>query len=93
MTRCLKCGAEAPEGHSFCEACASAMRQYPIPPGTPVMLPHRPAPASKAARRKRSSQAETIRKLYKQLRLVIGLCILFGALTAVLSVLLILSWC
>ena len=91
MTKCLKCGVETPDGRTFCEGCVEVMDQHPIPPGTPVLLPKRPEKSQRPAKKKRNTQAETIRKLYKKLRLVTWLCILFGALVVTLSVLLFLS--
>ena len=38
---CLKCGTECDESAVFCSSCLEAMKQYPVKPGTPVLLPHR----------------------------------------------------
>lgn len=91
MTKCLKCGVETPDGHTFCDHCVAVMDQYPIAPGTPVMILKRPEKPQRPVKKKRNTQAETIRRLYKQLRGVTFLCILFGALVVTLSVLLFLS--
>lgn len=39
---CLKCGKEAADNQFFCPACLDIMKQYPVKPGTPVHIPHRP---------------------------------------------------
>lgn len=38
---CLKCGRDTEEGAAFCETCLRMMRNYPVRPGTPVLLPNR----------------------------------------------------
>ena len=91
VASCLKCGVEIPEGKSFCEACLAVMAQHPVPHGTPVVIPKRPSRNAKTNKRKRQTQADTIRKLYRRLRFVTGLCILFGILTVTLAVLLFLT--
>ena len=52
---CMKCGKEIPEKQSFCDNCLVVMEQFPVKPGTPALLPNRPAPAplKRSASRKR----------------------------------------
>lgn len=40
---CLKCGKEVSAGQVFCDECLLDMDKYPVKPGTPVLLPNRPA--------------------------------------------------
>ena len=42
---CMKCGKEIPEKQSFCDGCLAIMEQFPVKPGTPALIPNRPAPA------------------------------------------------
>ncbi len=57
---CMKCGKEIPEKQAFCESCLAVMAQFPVKPGTPVLLPHRPyiAPVKKASPRKKPLSPE-----------------------------------
>lgn len=41
---CLRCGADIPEGESFCEKCLDYMKAYPVPKDIHVMIP-KPAAA------------------------------------------------
>ena len=41
---CLRCGADIPEGESFCEKCLEYMKAYPVPKDVHVMIP-KPAAA------------------------------------------------
>ena len=36
---CLRCGADVPEGESFCENCLKYMKAYPVPKDIHVMIP------------------------------------------------------
>lgn len=57
---CMKCGKEILEKQVFCDACLAGMEQYPVKPGTPVLLPNRsaPAPVKKSASRKKILSVE-----------------------------------
>ena len=37
--QCLKCGRDVKSGEVFCEVCHQDMEQYPVKPGTVVLLP------------------------------------------------------
>ena len=65
---CLRCGREVEEGHAFCDGCLESMKQYPVRPGTAVMLPKRKeSPAVKKTKRNMPpTPADQIRKLKKQ---------------------------
>ena len=66
---CLKCGREVNEDKVFCQDCVSVMDQYPVKPGTVILLPKRRdgAPVNRAAvRRKNLSPEELIRKLRRR---------------------------
>ena len=37
--QCLKCGRKIQDGQVFCEGCLEVMQNYPVKPGTVVLLP------------------------------------------------------
>ncbi|MBE6943587.1 MAG: hypothetical protein E7453_04925 [Ruminococcaceae bacterium] len=43
---CLNCNRETVGKAVFCEACQAEMESYPIPKGTPVVIPLQPSPVS-----------------------------------------------
>ena len=49
---CMKCGREIALGQVFCKECLADMAEYPIKPGTPVLLPAQPS--TNSPRRERS---------------------------------------
>ena len=64
MRHCLKCGREVDEGIAFCASCVSVMKQCPVEPGTPVVLPNRRRAVSEEAPRKAApAPEEVIRRL------------------------------
>ena len=66
---CLKCGREVNEDKVFCPDCVSVMEQYPVKPGTVVLLPKRREGSSAnrtSVRRKNISPEELIRKLRRR---------------------------
>lgn len=66
---CLRCGIEIDSGKTFCDDCVAQTARYPIKPGTPVLLPVRPASGEKAAARKRErTPSQTIAELRKMIR-------------------------
>lgn len=78
---CMKCGREIALGQVFCKECLADMANYPVPPGTPVVLPHfDTATPRRSASRKVKKPEEQITQLRK---LVIGLSLL--ALTLALA--------
>ena len=65
---CMKCGRETEKGNAFCPVCMERMRQYPVRPGTAVVLPSRkePQPVRKQAPRKRTLSSEEQINLLKK---------------------------
>lgn len=83
---CLKCGKEIPLGRVFCDGCQQDMDNFPVDPGTPVVIP--PRPESRAEqRRKRRGYADTIRTYQKLIR---WLC---AALAVTLLIVCVLAGC
>ena len=85
---CLRCGRETTEDHVFCDECRKYMEQYPVRPGTAVLLPKRKeVPAVKKAKRHGPpAPKEQIQKLKKQrtalLAVLIVLCLILLAAAA-----------
>ncbi len=81
---CMKCGKEVSGSQVFCDACLQDMEQYPIKPGTPVLLPNRPSQSvvhKRSARRSRKPE-EQISGLKNALTwLCVFCCLLMVALT------------
>ena len=77
---CLKCGRETGEKQVFCDGCIEIMSQYPVKPGTPIVLPKRaaPSPEKKGTSAKKQNPAQQISRLQRHLRwsLVAGLILL-----------------
>jgi len=55
---CMKCGRELKDHQVFCPECLAVMNDYPVKPGTPILLPTRqnlpvaqPKPSKKKARK------------------------------------------
>ena len=66
---CLRCGVEIDSGKTFCDDCTQQMAKHPVAPGTPVLLPVRPAAGEKAARkREERTPAQTIADLQRMIR-------------------------
>lgn len=68
---CMKCGKEIPEKQAFCDSCLAVMEQFPVKPGTPVLLPNRPAPAPlkrSAARKKILSTEDRLSRAKKAIQ-------------------------
>ena len=83
---CLKCGREVNEDKVFCPDCVAVMEQYPVKPGTVVLLPKRREGGTvnrTTARRKNLSPEEVIRKLRrKSVALLVAWLVTFLALCA-----------
>lgn len=67
---CMKCGKESDEGAVFCESCLDTMKQYPVKPGTPVILPHRTESTAVKKVPPRRKQLSTEEKLTKSRRVI-----------------------
>ena len=82
---CLRCGRETSEDHVFCDKCREEMENFPVHPGTAVMLPRRrndvPAKKSRHHVHQAPSPEEQIKKLRKQRA---GLSLTVAALAAIL---------
>ena len=68
---CLRCGKETTDEQVFCQACLDNMENYPVKPGVPVQLPHRPAvvPAKKTGKKvKNQSPEELLEDMRKTVR-------------------------
>ena len=64
---CLRCGKEIQEKGVFCEECKKNMEDYPIKPGTVVVIPYRePKQPEKRSRRKARADRRTEKKAEKQ---------------------------
>ena len=87
---CMKCGRDVALGQVFCKECLADMANYPVQPGTPVVLPTRSAsvqPRRAVVRktRKPEEQIGTLRKIVAVLSVaVITISLAFGITTAVL---------
>ena len=67
---CLKCGKETGETSVFCDECLQVMEQYPVNPGTPVILPKRTShiPDKKASQKKKQTPEQQIARLQLSVR-------------------------
>lgn len=86
---CMKCGREIALGQVFCKECLADMAEYPVNPGTPVILPadapkslpRRPARKS----RKPEEQLTVVRNIAAALAvLLIAVTLTFGFITSIL---------
>lgn len=90
--QCMKCGKETVHDQVFCLDCLAEMEAYPVPPGTPVIIPTR-AVRNPTPRNREPSHEEQLRRLRRNIQrlwicvavLVAALGISIGALIYVLS--------
>lgn len=90
--QCMKCGKETVNDQVFCLDCLAEMEAYPVPPGTPAVIPTR-AVRNPAPRNREPSHVEQLHRLRKRLQrlwiCVVTLAVLLGlsigALVYVLS--------
>lgn len=88
---CLKCGKETGEQDIFCSHCLEVMEQYPVKPGTAIILPQREieSPEKKPARRRELSVKEQLQNHKQTIRwLLVTVCALLVALLFVSGTLL-----
>ena len=88
---CLKCGKETEEQDVFCCHCLEIMEQYPVKPGTAIVLPQRESesPEKKPVRRREPSVNELLLTQKKAIRwLLVAICVLLAALLFVSGMLL-----
>ena len=57
---CLKCGQEVSAGQVFCDSCLADMEQYPVKPGTPVIIPNQTAPLPSTRNYKRTNKSQDL---------------------------------
>ena len=68
---CVKCGKDTTDNNVFCPDCLAQMADYPVKPGTPVMIPERNPPRRPPARKFRVPEPEeVIRRQKKLIRLL-----------------------
>lgn len=93
--QCMKCGRDVEPGQVFCGECQTIMAQYPVKPGTVVLLPHynRPYTLPKKTVKRVVPPEEQIRKLKKRSRILawmlaasITVAVGFGYLAAALYI-------
>lgn len=88
---CLKCGKETGEQDVFCSHCLEVMDQYPVKPGTAIVLPHREAEAAekKQPRHRELSIKDLLQNQKRTIRwLLVTVCALLVALLFVSGMLL-----
>ena len=86
---CMKCGREIALGQVFCKDCLADMAEYPVTPGTPVILPaNDPKPAVRRPARKSRKPEEqliVVRNIATVLALLlIAVSLTFGFITSAL---------
>ncbi len=83
----MKCGRELKKNQVFCSECLAVMEDYPVKPGTPILLPAQlPAPQApaRAPKRKPRKPEEQISRLRSTVRwLSLALIVTLLAFTAV----------
>ena len=85
---CVKCGRETAEEQVFCDVCLGEMEDYPVKPGTAVLIPNRnqEGPVKKVKTRRRpirtlSEQLLHLKKVVLRLRILVAVLLLIcGAL-------------
>ena len=88
---CLKCGKETEEQAVFCADCLQVMEQYPVKPGTAIVLPQRDVDIAekKQPRHRELSIKEQLQNHKQTIRwLLVTICILLTALLFVSGMLL-----
>ena len=81
---CMKCGRDIVEGQVFCSECLEKMEQYPVKPGTAVLLPSRRSDApKKAPSRRKLSPEEQIRRL-RRLNRILSLLLALSMIATIL---------
>ena len=71
---CMKCGKETADNQAFCEECLEEMAAYPVKPGTPVLLPNRPAAPVVRKHRSHKRQRKPEEQLSHQKKWIVFLC-------------------
>ena len=88
---CVKCGRETTEDRVFCDVCQREMEDYPVKPGTAVLIPKRDqdALAKKAKVKKRpirslSEQVLHLKKTVLRLRILVAALLLICGMLCLL---------
>ena len=78
---CIKCGKDTTEKNVFCQECLGQMDNYPVKPGTPVMIPQHDTVRRPPVRKIRAPEPEdVIRRQKKIIRLLsMGVAVLLIA--------------
>lgn len=85
---CMKCGRELSDTQVFCPQCLKQMEQYPVKPGTPVLLPPsrtgRPSAGKKHPKpeKKPEEQVQALRSALSWLTVALVVALLAFALCA-----------
>ena len=67
--QCMKCGRDLDENQVFCDICREDMKEYPVKPGTVVLLPHYAQYSQpKRAPKRIITHEEQVRRLKKRNR-------------------------
>ncbi len=78
---CMKCGREIALGQVFCKDCLADMADYPVKPGTPVILPvQEPKSVNRRSSRKPRKPEEQLSAL-RTIATVLSLLLIAVALT------------
>ena len=87
---CMKCGREATDNNAYCQICLTEMEQFPVRPGTVILLPNQEPPQPKKAVRKKKpalspeEQLPLLKKKVWYLRLIaLVLALLLTAISVV----------
>ena len=72
--RCMKCGREIADQHSFCENCLTEMEKYPIKPNATVHIPPRTEAPSVKKKPRKLRDAKTEDLLRRQKLVIRCLC-------------------
>lgn len=84
---CLRCGREMATEGAFCQECQADMSRYPVPPGTPVILPKRRTASQprRGGKRRSPSLEDQIKVLRRRVRVLAALVLLLLITSVVLA--------
>lgn len=75
---CIKCGKDTLGQDVFCKECLEVMADYPVKPGTPVLIPDQTSVRRHPTRKLRALEPEEI--IRRQRRLIRLLCVTVAVL-------------
>lgn len=64
---CIKCGKDTEENNVFCQACLDQMKDYPVKPGTPVLIPDPVTSRRYIPRKPRAPEPEEVIRRQKRI--------------------------